>query len=194
MLDPGKPSFCTEKNKLSVVSWFTRLRKIYNMRQICILISEKSISQAAFDQAQAFKQRVAVGAMVITKMDGHAKGGVALSAVAATNSLVIFIGTGEHMSNFQQFDAQSFVSLLSGMGDLSGFNEKVHEIVPKDQQAELLQKLLKGNFTLRTMNEQNQNMLRMGSVSQLISLLKDWTSYGVKRLSVTHGHNGFNDK
>ncbi|XP_048133064.1 signal recognition particle 54 kDa protein 2-like isoform X3 [Rhodamnia argentea] len=88
---------------------------------LIVLVMDSSIGQAAFDQAQAFKQSVPVGAVILTKMDGHAKGGGALSAVAATKSHVIFIGTGEHMDEFGVFDVKPFVSRLLGMGDWSGF-------------------------------------------------------------------------
>lgn len=60
-----------------------------------------SIGQACFDQATAFRQAVNVGSVIITKLDGHAKGGGALSAVAATQSPIIFIGTGEHFDEFE---------------------------------------------------------------------------------------------
>ncbi len=73
-----------------------------------------SIGQAAFDQASAFKGKVAVGSVIVTKLDGHAKGGGALSAVAATNSPIIFIGTGEHMDDLEVFDSKTFVSKLLG--------------------------------------------------------------------------------
>ncbi|XP_004301434.1 PREDICTED: signal recognition particle 54 kDa protein 2-like [Fragaria vesca subsp. vesca] len=138
---------------------------------LVIFVMDSSIGQAAFDQAQAFKQSAAVGAVIVTKMDGHAKGGGALSAVAATKSPVIFIGTGEHMDEFQVFDVKPFVSRLLGMGDWSGFTDKIQEVVPKlDNQPELLQKLLQGTFTLRIMYEQFQNLLQMGPL-QLTSML-----------------------
>lgn len=79
-----------------------------------------TIGQAAHDQALAFKEMVDVGACIITKLDGHAKGGGALSAVAATKSPIIFIGTGEGLTDFQEFDVNSFVSRLLGMGDVKG--------------------------------------------------------------------------
>ncbi|KAL0415365.1 UNVERIFIED_CONTAM: Signal recognition particle protein 2 [Sesamum latifolium] len=138
---------------------------------LVIFVMDSSIGQAAFDQAQAFKQSVAVGAVIVTKMDGHAKGGGALSAVAATKSPVIFIGTGEHMDEFEVFDVKPFVSRLLGMGDWSGFMDKIHEVVPMDQQPELLQKLSEGNFTLRIMYEQFQNILKMGPIGQVFSML-----------------------
>ena len=61
----------------------------------------------------------------MTKMDGHAKGGGALSAVAATKSPIIFIGTGEHMDEFERFEAKAFVGRLLGRGDWRGFVDKI---------------------------------------------------------------------
>ncbi|KAI3455300.1 hypothetical protein Pfo_011963 [Paulownia fortunei] len=163
---------------------------------LVIFVMDSSIGQAAFDQAQAFKQSVAVGGVIVTKMDGHAKGGGALSAcilrakvlllvsvniiscmfrtvlgVAATKSPVIFIGTGEHMDEFEVFDVKPFVSRLLGMGDWSGFMDKIHEVVPMDEQPELLKKLSEGNITLRIMYELFQNMLKMGPIGQVFSML-----------------------
>ncbi|KAL4185520.1 hypothetical protein AMTRI_Chr10g231090 [Amborella trichopoda] len=138
---------------------------------LVIFVMDSSIGQAAFDQAQAFRQNVPVGAVIVTKMDGHAKGGGALSAVAATKSPITFIGTGEHMDEFEVFDVKPFVSRLLGMGDWSGFMEKIHEVVPTDQQPELLQKLSEGTFTLRIMYEQFQNILNMGSLGQVFSMM-----------------------
>ncbi|CAI0406511.1 unnamed protein product, partial [Linum tenue] len=143
---------------------------------LVIFVMDSSIGQAAFDQAQAFKQSVAVGAVIVTKMDGHAKGGGALSAVAATKSPVIFIGTGEHMDEFEVFDVKPFVSRLLGMGDLSGFMDKIQEVVPMDQQPELLQMLSEGTFTLRIMYEQFQNLLKMGPIGQVFSMLPGFSS------------------
>ncbi|EOA13257.1 hypothetical protein CARUB_v10026286mg [Capsella rubella] len=138
---------------------------------LVIFVMDSSIGQAAFEQAQAFKQSVAVGAVIITKMDGHAKGGGALSAVAATKSPVIFIGTGEHMDEFEVFETKQFVSRLLGNGDWSGFVNKLQEVVPKDQQPELLEKLSHGNFTLRIMYDQFQNLLNMGPLKEVFSML-----------------------
>ncbi|KAL3375009.1 hypothetical protein AABB24_006487 [Solanum stoloniferum] len=143
---------------------------------LVIFVMDSSIGQAAFDQAQAFRQSVAVGAVIITKMDGHAKGGGALSAVAATKSPIIFIGTGEHMDEFEVFDVKPFVSRLLGMGDLSGLVNKIQDVVPMDQQPELLQKLSEGHFTLRIMYEQFQNMLKMGPLGQVFSMLPGFSA------------------
>lgn len=97
--------------------------------------------------------------------------GTTLCRFAATKGPVIFIGTGEHMDEFEVFDVKPFVSRLLGMGDLSGFMDKIQEVVPMDQQPELLQKLSEGTFTLRIMYEQFQNLLKMGPIGQVLSML-----------------------
>ncbi|KAI5576365.1 hypothetical protein BDE02_09G040200 [Populus trichocarpa] len=116
--------------------------------ELVIFVTDSSVGQVAFDQAQAFKQIVAVGAVIVTKMDGHAKGGGTLSALRR-KILSFFIGTGEHMDEFEVFDVKPFVCRLLGMGDWSEFMDKIQEVVPMDQQPELLQKLSDGSFTLR---------------------------------------------
>jgi signal recognition particle subunit SRP54 len=68
---------------------------------------------------------VKVGSVIITKLDGHAKGGGALSAVSATESPIIFLGTGEHFEDLESFDPSSFVKRLLGLGDLTGLMAKV---------------------------------------------------------------------
>lgn len=83
-----------------------------------IFVMDSTIGQAAKDQAQAFSESVDVGSVIITKLDGHAKGGGALSAVAMTGSPIVFIGTGEHFDDIENFDGKSFIKRLLGMGDL----------------------------------------------------------------------------
>lgn len=82
-----------------------------------VFVMDATQGQAVMDQAASFKEAVSVGSVIITKLDGHAKGGGALSAVAATHSPIIFLGSGEHFDDFDKFDARSFVSRLLGMGD-----------------------------------------------------------------------------
>ncbi|XP_021745775.1 signal recognition particle 54 kDa protein 2-like isoform X2 [Chenopodium quinoa] len=142
---------------------------------VVIFVMDSSIGQSAFDQAKAFKQSVGVGAVVNTKLDGHAKGGGALSAVAATNSPVLFIGTGEHMDDFEEFDTKSFVSRLLGTGDLSGIIKKMNETVSKDEKLKLAQDISKGSLTFRIMYEQLQNILNMGPISQVLSMFPGFT-------------------
>lgn len=179
----GVDTFKSEKYELIVVDTSGRHKQetalFDEMRQIqdaidpddVVFVMDSHIGQACFDQAKAFADSVHVGSVIITKLDGHAKGGGALSAVAATNSPVIFIGTGEHFDDFEQFNAQSFVSRLCGLGDLSGLVSTINEAMPLDKQPELLNRLSKGCFTLRDMYEQLQYVTKMGSLQKVMSMI-----------------------
>lgn len=140
-----------------------------------IFVMDASIGQACEAQARAFKEKVDVGAVIITKLDSHAKGGGALSAVAATNSPVIFIGTGEHIDDFEPFKVQPFVQKLLGMGDIESLMEKVNELKLDDNE-ELVKKLKHGQFTLRDMYEQFQNIMKMGPFSQIMGMIPGFSS------------------
>ncbi|KAI3944229.1 hypothetical protein MKW98_016459 [Papaver atlanticum] len=154
-------------------SLFEEMRQLAESTKpdLVIFVMDSSIGQAAFSQAQAFNRSVSVGAVTVTKTEGAAKGGGALSAVAATKSPVIFLGTGEHMYEFEVFDIKPFVSRLLGIGDWSGFMEKIHDAVPMDQQSDLLQKLSEGKFSLRIMYQLYENLLNVGPISQILSIL-----------------------
>lgn len=95
---------------------------------LVVFVMDGSIGQAAQEQAQAFRESVAVGGIIMTKMDGHAKGGGALSAVAATQSPILFIGTGEHMDQFEPFDSRVGLSRVSGPVLLSTLDHQAHHL------------------------------------------------------------------
>eukprot|EP00879_Flechtneria_rotunda_P006329 GHRR01006652.1.p1 GENE.GHRR01006652.1~~GHRR01006652.1.p1 ORF type:complete len:520 (+),score=205.24 GHRR01006652.1:452-2011(+) len=138
---------------------------------LVIFVMDGSIGQAAFDQAQAFKESVEVGAVIVTKLDGHAKGGGALSAVSATKSPVIFIGTGEHMDQFEPFETKRFVSRLLGKGDVSGLMDKIQDVIPEDKQPELLETIQRGNISMRVMRDVFESFLNMGPLSQVMAMI-----------------------
>ncbi|VDD74523.1 unnamed protein product [Mesocestoides corti] len=133
-----------------------------------IYVMDASIGQACEAQASAFKSMVDVASVIVTKLDGHAKGGGALSAVAATHSPIIFIGTGEHIEDFEPFRVHPFVKKLLGLGDLEDLFEKVKDM-KFDENEELIKKLKQGVFTLRSMYEQFQNILKIGPLSAVLS-------------------------
>lgn len=138
-----------------------------------VFVMDGSIGQAAFDQADAFKKAVKVGAVIVTKLDGHAKGGGALSAVAATQSPIIFLGTGEHLDQFQPFEPEPFVSSLLGWGDIKGVVDIISNAVNKDsaKTEELTKHLAEGKFSLRDLYSQFETMLNMGPLNQLMEKL-----------------------
>src|SRR3989344_836917 len=98
-----------------------------------ILCITADIGQTAKKQAQAFKEALDITGVIITKMDSTAKAGGALTACSEIKASVIFIGTGEKTSDLEQFDPESFISRLLGMGDLKSLMEKIHSVVDKDK-------------------------------------------------------------
>ena len=117
-----------------------------------IYTMDSSMGQMAKDQAEAFKSAVDVGAVIMTKTDGHSKGGGAIAAVAATKSPIIFVGTGEHLEDIVAFDTQPFVSRLLGLGDWQGLMEKLSDVVPEDQGQKLVDGITSGQFTMRSVS------------------------------------------
>lgn len=117
-----------------------------------IFVLDGTIGQAADLHARAFKETVDIGSIIITKMDGHAKGGGAISAVAATGSPIVFIATGEHIHDLEVFNAQSFVNKMLGMGDLRGLMETLQDT--KIDKEGLMKNIAAGKFTFRDMKGQ----------------------------------------
>ena len=136
-----------------------------------IFVMDGSIGQACHDQAVAFREAVNVGSVIITKLDGHAKGGGALSAVAATDSPIIFLGTGETFDDLEPFEPTSFIKRLLGLGDLGNLMKTVQEAIPKNKQSEIVKTLEEGKFTLRNMRDQFQSVLNMGSLGSVMSMI-----------------------
>ena len=93
-----------------------------------IMVMDGTIGQAAEEQAAAFKSTADFGAIIITKTDGGAAGGGAITAVATTHTPIIFLGTGEHMMDLERFAPKPFISKLLGYGDMSGLIEHVQSI------------------------------------------------------------------
>lgn len=135
-----------------------------------VFVMDSSIGQAIASQAEAFGRAVPIGSVIVTKLDGHARGGGALSAVAATDAPITFIGTGEHFDELERFDAGGFVSRLMGMGDMKLLMEKVNDQKAL-QDPEMMARLTKGNFSLGDFRQQLQSVMGMGSVSQLMGMI-----------------------
>uniref|UniRef100_A0A803T7V1 Signal recognition particle 54 kDa protein n=1 Tax=Anolis carolinensis TaxID=28377 RepID=A0A803T7V1_ANOCA len=142
-----------------------------------VYVMDASIGQACEAQAKAFKDKVDVASVIVTKLDGHAKGGGALSAVAATKSPIIFIGTGEHIDDFEPFKTQPFISKLLGMGDIEGLIDKVNELKLDDNEA-LIEKLKHGKYYfpislfLLKGNEQ-ESMARLRKLMTIMDSMND---------------------
>ncbi len=136
-----------------------------------ILVIDGTIGQQAKDQAQAFSKTVKLGSIIVTKLDGSAKGGGALSAVAETGAPIKFIGTGERIDDFEAFDPERFISRLLGMGDIKTLMERAEEVADEDMAAETMDAMLSGKFTLKDMQSQFEMMGKMGPMQQIMNMM-----------------------
>lgn len=136
-----------------------------------LLVMAADVGQAAEKQAQTFHDACGVTGVIITKLDGTAKGGGALSACAITGAKVKFIGVGEKVDDFEEFDPKRFVGKLLGMGDLEGLLEKAQEAISKEEAEDLSKKLLKGEFTLLDLYSQMEAMSKMGPLGKIMEMI-----------------------
>ena len=143
------------------------LREVIQPDEV-LLVIPADIGQVARKQAEEFRQLAGITGIIITKFDGTAKGGGALSAAAASGARVKFIGLGEKAEDFESYDPQRFVSRLIGYGDLEGLIQKAKEAGVSDVDAE---KLLSGKFTLQDFYEQIEQMQKMGSLSSVMNMI-----------------------
>lgn len=135
-----------------------------------ILTIDATIGQAASAQAKAFHEATPIGSIFLSKLDGAARGGGALSAVAATGAPILFVGTGEKIDEMETFSPPQYVNRLLGMGDLKALAEKMREaeIAPSK---ESVQAMLRGKMTLADMMTQLQAIRKMGPLGKLLKML-----------------------
>jgi signal recognition particle subunit SRP54 len=129
--------------------------------ELVLLVIDGTIGQQAFNQAKAFHKAVAVGGIIVTKLDGTAKGGGVLAASAVTGAKVLFVGTGERIDDLEEFSPTSFVGRILGMGDIKAILEMARglELQADENQA---RRLLSGKMTIEDFYAQMENVGRMG--------------------------------
>jgi len=135
-----------------------------------MMVIDGTIGQQALLQAKAFNEATPIGAILVTKLDGSARGGGALSAVAATGAPIKFIGTGEKTEDIEAFIPSRFVGRLLGMGDLETLLEKVRDAEIKVPQKKA-KAILSGKFTLTDMYEQFEAFKSMGPFRKVLKML-----------------------
>lgn len=138
-----------------------------------ILVIDASIGQKAYDLASRFHQASPIGSIIITKMDGTAKGGGALSAVAATGATIKFIGTGEKIDELEVFNPRRFVSRILGMGDIETIIEKIKSLEEYEELEKKMEDVITGKakLTLRDIYKQLNAMKKMGPLSKILQMI-----------------------
>ena len=153
-----------------LIAELKRVREVLTPDEV-FLVLDATMGQSAGRSAEAFHQAVGLTGVILTKLDGSAKGGGALSAVAASGAPIVFIGTGEHLEELERFEPTRFVSRLLGMGDIQTLLERFEELSNKEAAEEAAKKLMSGKFTLRDMRTQLESLGQMGPFSKLVSMI-----------------------
>ncbi|KYK20370.1 signal recognition particle [Thermoplasmatales archaeon SG8-52-4] len=136
-----------------------------------LLVIDAATGQQAGPQAKAFNDAVNITGIVLTKLDGTAKGGGALSAAAEVGAPIVFIGTGEHSGDFEKFEPAGFISRLLGMGDIKSLLEKAEESLKGKDAEKTARRIMSGKFTLYDMYNQMDMLKGMGSLKKIKDLL-----------------------
>ncbi|MGB6627927.1 MAG: signal recognition particle receptor subunit alpha [Nitrososphaeraceae archaeon] len=156
------------KEETSLLAEMNRMYKVAKP-DLVLLVIDGTIGQQAYSQAKAFHEAASVGGIIITKLDGTAKGGGALASAAATSSRVMFIGTGERIDDLEQFSPTRFVGKLLGMGDIKALLEmaKSLELQADENQTK---RLLSGKISIEDFYAQMENVGKMGFRNVIDSL------------------------
>jgi signal recognition particle subunit SRP54 len=157
------------KEEQELIKEMKNLEKSIKPDEVMMVI-DGTIGQQALVQAKAFHEATPIGAILVTKLDGSARGGGALSAVAATGAPIKFIGTGEKIEDIESFIPSRFVGRLLGMGDLETLLEKVREAEIKVPEKKA-KAILSGKFTLTDMYEQFEAFKGMGPFRKILKML-----------------------
>ena len=139
-----------------------------------LLVLDAAIGQGAKEQAQQFDESIGIDGVMITKLDGTAKGGGALTAVDQTDSSIAFLGTGEEVGDVERFEPSGFISRLLGMGDLKQLAERVERAMEETGMEEDdwdPEDMLQGSFTLKDMQKQMEAMNNMGPLDQVMDMI-----------------------
>jgi signal recognition particle subunit SRP54 len=146
------------------------IRKEVVPREI-LLVADAMTGQDAVNVAKKFNETLDLHGVILTKLDGDARGGAALSIKAVTGKPIKFIGVGEKLEALELFHPDRMASRILGMGDVLSLIEKAQGAIDEKKAEELQKKLLKDAFTLEDFREQLQQIKKMGSIDQILSMI-----------------------
>jgi signal recognition particle subunit SRP54 len=136
-----------------------------------LYVADAMTGQDAIKSAGEFNAQVGVTGVVLTKIDGDARGGAALSVVSVVGVPIAFVGSGEKLDDLEPFHADRFVSRMLGMGDVLTLIEKAEEVIDEDTAGKLEAKIRKGGFTLDDFRDQLRMLKRMGPLDKILGML-----------------------
>lgn len=151
-------------NELSIVNDMLQPHHI-------LFVADGMTGQDAVNAVQGFMRSVELDGVILTKMDGDARGGAALSIKEVTQKPILFVGTGERIEAFEQFHPDRFASRILGMGDIVSLVEKAQEVVDEKKASELQKKILSEGLNLVDFLEQLQQIKKMGPLDQVLGMI-----------------------
>jgi signal recognition particle subunit SRP54 len=149
-----------------------------------LLVVDAMTGQDAVNVAEQFAEAVAFDGVVMTKLDGDARGGAALSVKQVTGKPILFASTGEKLDQFERFHPDRMAQRILGMGDVLSFIEKAERQFEEDEAAELERKMRKGEFTLEDFLKQLKMIRRMGPLQNLLGMLPGLSGAQLKGMKV----------
>lgn len=136
-----------------------------------LLVADAMTGQEAVNIANGFNERVGITGLILTKVDGDARGGAALSMRAVTQVPIKFLGIGEKLDGFEVFHPERLVDRILGMGDVMTLIEKAESVYEEEEAEKLARRMLQNEFTLQDYLEQLQKIRNMGSITQLLGMI-----------------------
>lgn len=136
-----------------------------------LYVADAMTGQDAIKSAGEFNRQMGVTGIVLSKADGDARGGAALSVVSVVGVPIAFMGIGERLEDLEPFHADRFVSRMLGMGDVLSLIEKAEEVIDEGQAERLEQKIRKGGFTLEDFRDQLKTLKKMGPLENILGML-----------------------
>lgn len=136
-----------------------------------LFVADAMTGQSAADVAKAFKERIDITGVVLTKFDSDTRGGAALSIKTITKAPIKFIGVGEKIEDFEPFYPDRIASRILGMGDVVSLVEKAQEVTDREEAEKLEKKIRKATFTLEDYLEQFQKIKKMGNLQSLVEMI-----------------------
>jgi signal recognition particle subunit SRP54 len=149
-----------------------------------LLVTDAMTGQDAVNVAREFNEKIGITGIALTRVDGDARGGAALSMRAVTGKPIKLMGTGEKMDALDDFNAERIAGSILGMGDVVGLVEKAQQVVDEEDAERMAKKMLKGQFTLDDMAEQLSQVKKMGSLEGLLGMLPG--AQNVKKQMAAH--------
>jgi signal recognition particle subunit SRP54 len=160
-----------------------RIKQTVNPSDI-LFVADAMTGQDAVNSAKAFNDALDVGGVVLSKMDGDARGGAAISIKSVTGKPIKFIGVGEKSTDLEPFHPERMASRILGMGDVLTMIEKAQSVVDEKKAIELEKKLRKSQFTLEDFRDQMVQIRKMGSLTDLLGMIPGLGRKQLKKLNV----------